>query len=124
MTDAVQSIFSARTISGRLLRAFLVLAAMLTGAGVLAYNALHTSAATATDALEVIRRDARLSSELSATVAEEIQAASGYLRNGDTDAQESFRRLMFQTHRITRSMNRQSTRESDRKSTRLNSSHG
>ena len=89
------------------------LAVLLAGAGVLAYNALHTSAATATDALEVIRRDARLSSELSSTVAEEIQSASGYLRDGDAAAQESFRRLMFQTHRITRAMNRQATRESD-----------
>ena len=113
MTGKVQSLFVARTIRGRLLRAFLVLAVMLTGAGVLAYNALHSSAATATDALELIRRDARLSSELSATVAEEIQAASGYLRNGDSAAQESFRRLMFQTHRITRAMNRQATHESD-----------
>ena len=113
MTEKVQSLFAARTISGRLLRAFLVLAVLLAGAGVLAYSALHTSAATATDALEVIRRDARLSSELSSTVAEEIQSASGYLRDGDATAQESFRRLMFQTHRITRAMNRQATRESD-----------
>ncbi len=113
MTEKVQGLFTTHTISGRLLRAFLVIAVMLTGAGALAYNALHTSAATATDALEVIRRDARLSSELSATVAEEIQAASGYLRDGNTDAQQTFRRLMFQTHRITRAMNRQATRESD-----------
>ena len=113
MTGKGQSLFGAGTISGRLLRAFLVIAVMLSGAGAMAYNALHTSAVTATDALEVIRRDARLSSQLSATVAEEIQAASGYLRNGDIAAQETFRRLMFQTHRITRAMNRQATRESD-----------
>ncbi|MES3035877.1 MAG: HAMP domain-containing methyl-accepting chemotaxis protein [Gemmatimonadota bacterium] len=103
----------ARTIGGRLLRAFLVLAVLLSGAGVMAYKSLHTSAATATDALDVIRRDARLSSELSAAVAEEIQAASQYLRDGDSTSLQSFRRLNFQTHRITRSMNRQNTRESD-----------
>ena len=45
MTGKVQSLFAARTIRGRLLRAFLVLAVMLTGAGALAYNALHSSAA-------------------------------------------------------------------------------
>lgn len=109
----VQQFVAATTIGGRLLRAFLVLAVLLSGAGVLAYNSLHSSAATATDALDVIRRDARLSSSLSATVAEEIQAASHYLRDGDAAAQESFRRLMFETHRITRAMNRQATRESD-----------
>ena len=113
MTEKVQHLIAARTIGGRLLRAFLVIAVMLSGAGILAYNSLHTSAATATDALEVIRRDARLSSELSATVAEEIQAASHYLRDGDTSALATFQRLNFQTHRITRQMNRQSTRESD-----------
>lgn len=109
----VQELVTATTIGGRLLRAFLVLAVMLSGAGVLAYNALHSSAATATEALDVIRRDARLSSALSATVAEEIQAASLYLRDGDAAAQRTFQRLMFETHRITRAMNRQATRESD-----------
>ena len=113
MTEKVHGLIVARTIGGRLLRAFMVLAVLLSGAGVMAYQSLHTSAATATDALDVIRRDARLSSELSAAVAEEIQAASQYLRDGDSTALESFRRLNFQTHRITRSMNRQTTRESD-----------
>ena len=113
MTEKVQQLVTATTIGGRLLRAFLVLAALLSGAGVLAYNSLHSSAATAADALDVIRRDARLSSSLSAAVAEEMQAASHYLRDGDAAAQESFRRLMFETHRITRAMNRQATRESD-----------
>ena len=113
MTDKVQQFVTATTIGGRLLRAFLVLAVLLSGAGVLAYNSLHSSAATAADALDVIRRDARLSSSLSAAVAEEMQAASHYLRDGDLAAQETFRRLMFETHRITRAMNRQATRESD-----------
>ncbi len=113
MTEKVQQLVAATTIGGRLLRAFLVLAALLSGAGVLAYNSLHSSAATAADALDVIRRDARLSSSLSAAVAEEMQAATHYLRDGDAAAQETFRRLMFETHRITRAMNRQSTRESD-----------
>jgi methyl-accepting chemotaxis protein len=113
VTDKVQQFVTATTIGGRLLRAFLVLAVLLSGAGVLAYNSLHSSAATAADALDVIRRDARLSSSLSAAVAEEMQAASHYLRDGDLAAQETFRRLMFETHRITRAMNRQATRESD-----------
>ena len=113
MKDTVQRLSGAQTIGGRLLRAFLVIAVLLTGAGALAYNSLHTSAATATDALEVIRHDARLSAELSAAVAEEIQSASLYLRSGDVTALETFRRLNFQTHRITRSMNRQTTRETD-----------
>ena len=63
---------AARTIGGGLLRAFLVLAVLLAGAGVIAYNSLHTSAASAAAALDVIRRDARLSSELSAALAEEM----------------------------------------------------
>ncbi len=113
MTDTLERLVAPTTIGGRLLRAFLVLALLLSGAGVLAYNSLHSSAATAADALDVIRRDARLSSSLSATVAEEMQAATHYLRDGDAAAQETFRRLMFETHRITRAMNRQSTRESD-----------
>lgn len=113
MSEKLRTLIMARTIGGRLLRAFLVLALLLSGAGAMAYKSLHTSAASATDALDVIRRDARLSSELSAAVAEEIQAASQYLRNGDSTALQSFRRLNFQTHRITRSMNRQNTRESD-----------
>jgi methyl-accepting chemotaxis protein len=109
----LDAVFGATTIGGRLLRAFLVLAVMLTGAGVLAYQSLHGSASTAADALEVIRRDARLSSQLSAAVAEEIQAASQYLRTGDSTALATFRRLNFETHRITRAMNGQATRESD-----------
>ncbi|MDZ7631224.1 MAG: methyl-accepting chemotaxis protein [Gemmatimonadaceae bacterium] len=113
MTDQMQQLVKPTTIGGRLLRAFLVLAVLLSGAGLLAYQSLHSSAATATDALDVIRRDARLSSALSAAVAEEMQAAGHYLRDGDAAAQESFRRLMFETHRITRAMNRQDTRESD-----------
>ncbi|HYW51221.1 MAG TPA: methyl-accepting chemotaxis protein [Gemmatimonadaceae bacterium] len=113
MTDTITQLIGSRTIGGRLLRAFLVIAVLLTGAGVLAYQSLHSSAETATDALEVIRRDARLSAELSAAVAEEIQAASLYLRDGDTSALETFQRLNLQTHRITRSMNRQTTRETD-----------
>lgn len=113
MTDTLERLVAPTTIGGRLLRAFLVLALLLSGAGVLAYNSLHSSAATAADALDVIRRDARLSSSLSAAVAEEMQAATHYLRDGDAAAQETFRRLMFETHRITRAMNGQSTRESD-----------
>jgi methyl-accepting chemotaxis protein len=58
--SVVERIFSARTIGGRLLRAFVLLAALLIGAGVLSYNSLLTSAATATDALDTIRRDAQL----------------------------------------------------------------
>jgi hypothetical protein len=100
----VQQLVATTTIGGRLLRAFLVLAVMLSGAGALAYTALHSSAATATEALDVIRRDARLSSALSATVTEEIQAASRYLRDGDVASLRSFQRLMFETHRITRAM--------------------
>jgi len=113
MTAIVRQMLAARTIGGRLLRAFLVLAVLLTGAGALAYKSLHTSASTATAALELIRRDARLSSELSAAVASEMQAASLYLRSGDRSELETFRRLNFETHRITRAMNRQATRESD-----------
>jgi len=113
VTDTLERLVAPTTIGGRLLRAFLVLALLLSGAGVLAYNSLHSSAATAADALDVIRRDARLSSSLSAAVAEEMQAATHYLRDGDAAAQETFRRLMFETHRITRAMNGQSTRESD-----------
>ncbi len=113
MTENIKTMLTARTIGGRLLRAFLVLAVLLTGAGALAYNALHGSAATASEALEAIRRDARHSSALSAAVAGELQAASHYLRDGDTTALQSFRRLNFETHRITRAMNRQTTRESD-----------
>ncbi len=104
---------AARTIGGGLLRAFLVLAVLLAGAGVIAYNSLHTSAASAAAALDVIRRDARLSSELSAAVAEEMQAASQYLRDRDTSALSTFRRLTMRTHDITRAMNRQATRQSD-----------
>ena len=108
-----QSFVVPKTIGARLMRSFIVLAILLSGAGVIAYNSLHSSAATATAALEVIQRDARLSSELSAAVAEEMQAAGLYLRDRDPTALETFRRLNFQTHRITRSMNRQATRESD-----------
>ena len=108
-----QSFIVPKTIGARLMRSFVVLAILLSGAGVIAYNSLHSSAATATAALEVIQRDARLSSELSAAVAEEMQAAGLYLRDRDPTALETFRRLNFQTHRITRSMNRQATRESD-----------
>ena len=113
MTENLTTMLTARTIGGRLLRAFLVLAILLMGAGALAYSALHGSAATASDALEAIRRDARQSSALSAAVAGEIQAAGHYLRDGDTTALQSFRRLNFETHRITRALNRQATRESD-----------
>lgn len=102
-----------RTIGGRLLRAFLVLAVLLAGAGVIAYRALHTSAARATSALEVIRRDARLSSELSAAVAEEMQAAGRYLRDRDSSALDTFHSLRLRTHDLTRAMNRQATRQSD-----------
>jgi methyl-accepting chemotaxis protein len=113
VTPDVKGLFAASTIGSRLLRAFLVLALMLTGAGVLAYKSLHTSAITATDALEVIRRDARRSSELSAAVAEEMQAATRYLHDRDSASLVTFHRLMFQTHRITRDMNRQSSHQAD-----------
>jgi methyl-accepting chemotaxis protein len=113
VTENLRTMLTARTIGGRLLRAFLVLAVLLMGAGALAYSALHGSAATASDALEAIRRDARQSSALSAAVAGEIQAAGHYLRDGDTTALQTFRRLNFETHRITRALNRQATRESD-----------
>ncbi len=113
MTENLRTMITARTIGGRLLRAFLVLAVLLMGAGGLAYSALHGSAATASDALEAIRRDARQSSALSAAVAGEIQAAGHYLRDGDTTALQTFRRLNFETHSITRALNRLATRESD-----------
>ena len=106
--------FTARTIGGRLLRAFVLLAVLLTLAGVLAYNSLHSSATAATDALEVIRRDARLTAELSSTVAEEIQAAGGYLRHGDSTDLDAFRRLMAQAHRGTDALHRRVGREPDR----------
>ncbi len=113
MKDVWLPRLAARTIGGRLLLVFLLLAALLGTAGVIAYTSLHSAAATSADALEVIRRDARLSTQLSAAVAEEMQVASRYLRDGDREAGARFRELMFETHRITRAMNRQSTRESD-----------
>lgn len=113
MTENLRTMLTARTIGGLLLRAFLVLAVLLMGAGAVAYRALHGSAATASGALEAIRRDARQSAALSAAVAGEIQAAGHYLRDGDTTALQTFRRLNVETHRITRALNRQATRESD-----------
>jgi len=102
---------TARTIGGRLLRAFLLLALLLGTAGVIAYTSLHSAAETSADALEVIRSDARFSSQLSAAVAEEIQAARRYLRDGDQAAGERFRALIVETHGITRDMTAQSARE-------------
>ncbi len=114
MTGDVKRMIVARTIGSRLLRAFLLLALLLAGAGGIAYRSLQSSATTASAALDAVRQDARLSSALSAAVAEEVQAAGHYTYERDSASLNTFRRLMFQTHRITRDMNRQVSRQSDR----------
>jgi methyl-accepting chemotaxis protein len=80
----LQRIFSARTIGGRLLRAFVLLAALLIGAGVLSYSSLLSSAATATEALDAVRRDAQAGG-LSSITERQVDAAATAMRR---DAEE------------------------------------
>jgi len=92
------------TIRGRLVVGFSTVVALLVLAGVFARLSMNATSRDVSRALVHLQHDARLTSTLSANIAQEIDAASAYLLAGDSAAQADFRRRSRDVHAVQRTI--------------------
>ena len=92
------------TIRGRLVLGFATVVSLLVLAGVFARLSMSAASADVSQTLVHLQRDARLTSTLSANIAQEIDAASAYLLSADSAAQEDFRRRSRDVHAVQRTL--------------------
>ena len=102
MTDVAGLLGSIR---GRLVVGLVILVALLTIAVAYGRSSMTDMSAVIGRTLAEVQEEARLSSALSATIAQEIESAAHYLETRDMSAQAAFRRLGLAAHRIQREMN-------------------
>ena len=93
------------TIRRRLWFGFTLLMVLLAAAGFWGWRSLNEMSTTIHLTLAGVQSQARLSSQLTTDVAQEIQAADHYLTARDTGSQEQFRQLGFRAHLVQREMN-------------------
>jgi len=101
------------TIRGRLIGGFTALIILLLVAGVLARRTMSQMSGTISTTLAGVQEEARQSAELSADIAQTIEAASRYVQSRDTTALTSFRRYGWDAHRVQRAMNSRLSHSSD-----------
>jgi hypothetical protein len=101
------------TIRGRLIGGFTALIVLLLVAGVLARRTMTQMSGTISATLVGVQEEAHQSAELSADVAQTIEAASRYVQSRDTTALAAFRRYGWDAHRVQREMNARLGRSSD-----------
>ena len=94
-----------RTISGRLLAGFGVsfLLLVVVGAGV--WSAMRSMPLVVDQALTATQEESRLSTMLSANIAQELEAGMHYLSAPDATAGQEFRQLGWDAHGVVRAMN-------------------
>ncbi|MGH7664445.1 MAG: methyl-accepting chemotaxis protein [Gemmatimonadaceae bacterium] len=83
-----------------------VLVALLLLAIIFGYYSLTDMSNVIRTTMNDVRQDARIASALSASVAQEMEAARYYLVAGDSSAQVEFRQRGMQAHDLQREMNR------------------
>ena len=101
------------TIRMRLVGGFGVLVLLLLVAGVVARRTMTGMAATIGTTLEGVQAEARQSAQLSAAVAQTLEAADRYVESRDTIALAAFRRYGSQAHEVQRAMNARLSRTPD-----------
>ncbi|HWJ24615.1 MAG TPA: methyl-accepting chemotaxis protein [Gemmatimonadaceae bacterium] len=92
------------TIKRRLLVGFVALMGLLAVAGFWGWASLDAMSDAIGATLATVQSDARLSSQLTTEVAQEIRAADHYVDRHDAKSQEEFHRLAFDVHRVQRAM--------------------
>ena len=97
-----QSPFRFRTIRQVLTVGFAFLITLLVGAGVLGWMSMAGMAKNVRATLSEAQQDTRQSSDFSNAITEEIQAANEYLSDRDPKAEQEFRRLGWEAHRLHR----------------------
>ena len=101
------------TIRLRLVGGFGVLVLLLLVAGVVARRTMTEMAATIGSTLEGVQAEARQSAQLSADVAQTLEAADRYVESRDSIALAAFRRYGGQAHQVQRAMNARLSRTPD-----------
>ena len=94
------------SIRQRLRLGFGVLIALLLTGGVIGYSALSNMSSVIAGTLAEVQEEGLLSARLSAAVMRELSAATAYLERRDPAAGAEFQRLMWDTHRVQREMNK------------------
>ncbi|HEX7122749.1 MAG TPA: methyl-accepting chemotaxis protein [Gemmatimonadaceae bacterium] len=95
-----------RSIRQRLLTGFWLLVGLFLLAGLAARTSMLTMSTVIGETLASVQEDAQLAARLSASVTQELAAAARYLQQGDSLAQEDFRRFGRAAHAAQRAMNR------------------
>lgn len=95
-----------RSIRQQLLTGFWLLVGLFVAAGLAARASMLTMSTVIGETLAIVQEDAQLAARLSASVTQELAAASRYLPQGDSIAQEDFRRFSADAHQAQRTMNR------------------
>ena len=93
------------TIRGRLWLGFGALVVLLVIAGIVAQRSITRLSEAVAQELEDVQAESRLSSQLSASAASTIAAASRYLESRDPSALSTFRDQGWNAHQLQRAMN-------------------
>jgi methyl-accepting chemotaxis protein len=101
------------TIRMRLVGGFGVLVILLLIAGVFARRTMTQMAGTIGSTLEGVQEEARQSAQLSADVAQTLEAASRYVETRDSASLAAFRKYGSQAHQVQRAMNARLSRTPD-----------
>ena len=97
-----------RSITGRLVLGFGAIVVLLLLAGITGWRSMASVREVMAETLAAVQSDSRLSAQLTANVAQEIDAAGHYLDTRDSTAAREFQRLGWAAHATTRAMNAQS----------------
>jgi methyl-accepting chemotaxis protein len=100
--------FKFETIRQILTVGFSFLIMLLLGAGAVGWISMTRMADQVSDALAEVQQDAKLASDFSNVVTQEIQAANTYLSDQDAKSDAEFRRLGWEAHRLHRNFNTRS----------------
>ena len=101
------------TIRQRLVGGFGMLVVLLLVAGVLGRRTMTQMAASIGPTLQGVQEEARQSAQLSADVAQTLEAANRYVETRDTAALQAFRRYGVEAHQVQRAMNARLSRTPD-----------
>jgi methyl-accepting chemotaxis protein len=93
-----------RSIRQRLLTGFWVLVGLFVAAGLVARASMLTMSTLIGDTLSEVREDGQQATRLSASVSQELAAASRYLQARDSASQADFRHFASEAHRVQREM--------------------
>ena len=101
------------TIRQRMLVGFGLLVALLVAAGAVGRVSMSAMSEVIRTTLASVQDEGQLSARLSASVTSELAAAAKYLETRDTAAQNDFRRLGWEAHRVQREMNKRPNQTTD-----------